>query len=384
MKARGWSLSACALSICVAAASLALTVPQAAAAGAASGAQYPTVPDRLYGVAAVSADDVWAVGLYPTGSLALNWNGSTWAEYETANGYYNGVAASSAADVWAVGGTNWGSPSAPLAEHWNGSSWTDVATPDPPGGGYFNSVAATSPSNAWAVGAVAPGGPGVPAATTPLIEHWNGKTWTIQNVQDPPHGGLLNSVAATSASDAWAVGWTGPNSGASGTLIEHWNGKTWTRVPSPNLPGSGKSFLKGVTAISAGNAWAVGAAIVGNVEHTLTMDWNGEKWTYVPSPTPGGDSSLQGVTFSWTNNIWAFGYTNPSRCSSGGPPCQTLIEHWNSIHQRWSVIPSLNPPVGYLNQLEAGAAVSRTDIWAVGTTDYASTLVVHWNGTSWS
>jgi hypothetical protein len=30
------------------------------------------------------------------------------------------------------------------------------------------------------------------------------------------------------------------------------------------------------------------------------------------------------------------------------------------------------------------SAVSRTNIWAVGTTDYADTLIVHWNGSSWS
>jgi hypothetical protein len=382
-KALAWSVSLCAV-----AAGVALAIPQlaatAAVTGTASRAAYPAVSGRLYSVAAISADDVWAVGLDGCCSLAVHWNGSTWSDYDgTSNGYYIGVAGSSADDVWAVGGTNWGSPSQTLAQHWNGKTWTTVATPNPPGGGYFNAVAATSPSNAWAVGVAAPGGPGVSAATTPLIEHWNGKHWTIQNVQDPPNGGLLNAVAATSPSDAWAVGWAGPNSASSQTLIEHWNGKAWTRVPSPNAAGATQTFIKGVTAISADNAWAVGSATVGNAQHTVTMDWNGKNWTMVPSPTPGGDASLQGVTFSFTHNIWAFGYTNPSRCG-GGPQCQTLIEHWNSNTRRWSVIPSPNPPSDYLNQLEAGSAVSRTNVWAVGTTDYASTLIVHWDGRSWS
>jgi hypothetical protein len=30
------------------------------------------------------------------------------------------------------------------------------------------------------------------------------------------------------------------------------------------------------------------------------------------------------------------------------------------------------------------SAVSRTSIWAVGSSDYASTLIVHWNGKTWS
>ncbi len=383
MKAHGWSLSICALSICTVAASLALTVPQATAAvtGPASPAQYPAVPDRLYGVVAISASDVWAVGLYPAGSLALNWNGSTWTQYQPITpGYFNGVGASSASDVWAVGGTNWFSPSQTLAMHWNGKAWARVATPNPPGGGQFSDAAATSPSNAWAVGLGGPG-PGIPSPTTPLIEHWNGTTWTIQSYQAPAQGGQFTSVAATSPDSAWVVGYTGDASEGTGqqTLIEHWNGTTWTRVPSPNLPGSSADLLASITVVSAGNAWAVGHAIVGGLSKTLTLHWNGVHWTLVPSPSPGSSPQLTGVTYSWTNNIWAVGYT--SQCA---PKCQTLIEHWNSIRQRWSVIPSPNPPSEYLNWLSSVSAVSRTDIWAVGSTDFASTLIIHWNGTSWS
>ena len=40
------------------------------------------------------------------------------------------------------------------------------------------------------------------------------------------------------------------------TLIEHWNGTAWTQVPSPNP--SGDNVLDGVAATSASNAWAVG------------------------------------------------------------------------------------------------------------------------------
>jgi hypothetical protein len=46
-----------------------------------------------------------------------------------------------------------------------------------------------------------------------------------------PSTGQLSGVAATSASNAWAVGYTGSTSPK--PLIEHWNGTAWTRVPSP-------------------------------------------------------------------------------------------------------------------------------------------------------
>ena len=342
----------------------------------------PTFSGRLYGVTAISPSDVWAVGLTDDGTLELNWTGRNWVEYPvaTANGYFNAVASTSARNVWAVGGTNWFSPSQPLADRWTGKSWTRVATPNPAGGGYFNAVAATSTSNAWAVGLVGPGGPGVPAPTTPLIEHWNGKRWTEQSFPAVPDGGQFSGVAASSAANAWAVGWTGAAVGQ--TLIDHWNGKSWTRVPSPNVPGATGNILKAVTVVSSTSAWAVGSASVGGSSKALVLHWDGKRWTIAASNTPDGDAGLLGVLATWTNNIWAVGIVHPSSCSNGGPKCQTLIEHWNS--KRWKVLPSPNPPSGYLNLLWAASATSRGNIWAVGTTDYAQTLIVHWNGSAWS
>jgi hypothetical protein len=64
-------------------------------------------------------------------------------------------------------------------------------------------------------------------------------------------------------------------------------------------------------------------------------------------------------------------------------PTLPLIEHWNS--KRWKVLPSPNPPSRrYLNLLWAASATSRGSIWAVGTTDYNTTLIVHWNGAAGS
>jgi hypothetical protein len=168
------------------------------------------------------------------------------------------------------------------------------------------------------------------------------------------------------------------------TLAEHWNGTTWARVPSPNVPGSTASFLQSVTAVSAGNAWAVGSAVVGGRNKAITMHWNGHRWTLRPASSPGGDAQLLGVAFSWTNNIWAVGIVNPSKCDNGVTQCQTLAEHWNSVTGNWRDTPTPNPPATYLNVLWGVSAVSRTSIWAVGSTDYASTLIVHWNGKTWS
>jgi hypothetical protein len=68
-------------------------------------------------------------------------------------------------------------------------------------------------------------------------------------------------------------------------LIEHWNGKVWRRQPSPRR---GRSRdLAAVAASSSSNAWAVGNyynGAVGNhfnqagVRRTLIVHWNGRAW----------------------------------------------------------------------------------------------------------
>ncbi len=72
---------------------------------------------------------------------------------------------------------------------------------------YLNGVAATSTTNAWAV-----------------IEHWNGKTWTVQPTPNPGGMASLSQVAASSATTAWAVGdyvHNGPKRQTAKTLILH-------------------------------------------------------------------------------------------------------------------------------------------------------------------
>src|SRR5262249_61615833 len=61
--------------------------------------------------------------------------------------------------------------------------------------------------------------------------------------------------------------------------------------------------------------WAVGAYPAGSVGKTLTARWNGTAWKQTASPSPGTSaSSLRGVTATSASNVWAVG-----DFSSGGP-----------------------------------------------------------------
>ncbi len=51
------------------------------------------------------------------------------------------------------------------------------------------------------------------------------------------------------------------------TLVERWNGTAWTQVPSPS-PSAAGNELSGVAATSASNVWAVGGYFLGSHEQT--------------------------------------------------------------------------------------------------------------------
>ncbi|MBV8942943.1 MAG: hypothetical protein JO240_14535 [Solirubrobacterales bacterium] len=82
-------------------------------------------------------------------------------------------------------------------------------------------------------------------------------------------------MAATSTTNAWAVGDTNFTNGADKTLIEHWNGHAW----SSTNPGSKSGSLLAVAATSAANAWAVGSYHnPGTASQNLALRWNGNSW----------------------------------------------------------------------------------------------------------
>src|SRR2546421_164903 len=185
----------------------------------------------------------------------------------------------------------------------------------------------------------------------------------------------LNSVAAVSASDVWAVGSFSKSNNSFQTLIEHWNGIKWSVVSNPN-PGSISNGLDGIGAVSASDIWAVGiSSNTSNSFQTLIEHWNGSTWSIVKSPSPGsGVVSLSDVAVVSTNNVWAAGSSNTSST--------TLIEHWNGTG--WSVVKSPNP--GSVDLLLGIAVVSTNNIWAVGQSlaQIGQGLIEHWNGSTWS
>ena len=292
------------------------------------GTQWRTIasydgPGQLRAVAAVSADDVWAVGDHPgefgggEQVMVLHWDGTEWSQATVPSYpgeqnlltevsftsptnvvvhgyYYNGegpiypislvwdgstwkagsadvtniisVDALSPKDAWGVGFTYGKEPGHSYAAHWNGKAWKQTTSPT---GGALSSVTAIGPDDVWASGSLPGNGQG-------FFTHWDGTSWTF--IEDPHADELdhLTGISGTASDDVWASGWAGQNG-----FIQHWDGHSWSDADIP-FPGGIEMEILDVDAISATDAWAVGLAYTRSwpqTPHKLLIHWDGTRWS---------------------------------------------------------------------------------------------------------
>jgi hypothetical protein len=230
----------------------------------------PSISNAQFaGVAAAASNDVWAVGSKgsPTSQpLIEHWNGTTWSEVSSPRlkdgGFLSGVTTVSSNNAWAVGTAINSSTS--LVEHWDGTSWSIVSSSAFTGGGGGAAVSADSSNDVWAVG----------GATT---LNWNGTSWIRVSAVGTVG---LNAVTAISPTNVWAVGIQSHRHGI--PVIEHWDGTSWSIVSSPNPNPNVTSSLSGVATISANDIWAAG-----NDAGWFSEHWDGTSWSIINSPSGG-------------------------------------------------------------------------------------------------
>ncbi len=118
-----------------------------------------------------------------------------------------------------------------MADHWNSSTqtWSQVSSdnPGPSASGapnYLESVAIDSSGNVWADGYYHNG-----STYVPLIEKWNGTKFAQQTLSLPSGYtyGSLYSIAFSSSSNGYAVGYVGNGSGSK-WIIYHYDGSSWS------------------------------------------------------------------------------------------------------------------------------------------------------------
>ncbi len=364
----------------------------------------------LYGVDPIDASNVWAVGEGKTILRTTN-GGATWtAETAPDTGYgYDlwGVAALSNTNVYAVGGYDGFSHA--LVLHRDASGWHVEQHYDTGG---FMDVFAYSASAVWVVGQ-AP----LPIAGRTLF--YNGSTWSLRDTTRAPM-----AVSAYSASNVFVVDWDGTvlrstNGGASYTPImtgEYWpasvsaisstrlwvvgwdgnirystnNGSSWTPQTSNTTSdicdvwarstttiycagdevvltstntggtwtprtGGTTGALNAVSGRDADNVMAGGAYVSATYRNVQMSADGGEVWT----PSNAGNYTVYGLAYFDSANAWA--------------SCNGLVRKWSG--SAWSSAISVTGRTFYCI---AAAAANR--VWA----GQDNGRVRYYNGSAWT
>jgi len=348
----------------------AITLPWAATAQAASAGStspappvYRTTAGGLAAVAAVSADDAWAVGWAASGGvLILHWNGTAWTKVAVPalprDSELADVAASSSRNVWAVGAAGRHT----LILHWNGARWRRVPSPTRSGDAGLDSVTVTRSGAAFAAGGYLSraGGGGSMLA-------WSGGKWHQQRLPSPYDSAQdgasgFTGVAAASAGSAWAVGLT--DTGNWTTFLRR-QGTHWRVAAGPNIPGGN---LTDVALAPRHRAWAVGYVD----SAPLILRYTGSSWRRVATPRPTDGARLNAVAVTRDGTAWAVGQLGGSD--------RGFILRWTRGH--WESQPA--PVAGSSGTIITGvAAYSDDDAWAVGVTNGGDGFILQWTGASW-
>jgi Tol biopolymer transport system component len=267
----------------------------------------------------LSPSDAWTVRL--TGGEAAHWDGASWTGPPAPVTRAGAVDARTANDVWVVGRD--------ASAHFDGVAWTTVPIARVAGATRVDlaAVEAIAPDDVWAVGTSFEG-----LVPSPVIEHWDGASWTIVTSPSPASvggaKGELFAVRALGGRDVWAAGYADDHA-----LVEHWDGTGWSVVPSAD-GASVPSDLRALAALSADDVWAIGRT--GQApSRPLVEHWDGTRWSVASAPAPQGgqDALLTGVAAISSADVWASGsYTS----APGSTSPRLFLVHWDG--RGWSLV----------------------------------------------
>jgi hypothetical protein len=226
---------------------------------------------------------------------------------------------------------------ATVAEHWDGSRWQIVPTPNPTGAtdSTLSGVSCPRRNVCFAVGSWRTDPSSTP---TPLIERWDGTSWSIQ-----PSPGVGNAfLSAVSCSGPRACTAVGNESG--GTLAERWDGTGWQVQPTPDVQGPEPSPLG---AVSCPRKRTCTATVASNGADSLPLveRWSARSnaWTLQAAQKPAGaeGATFTGVSCPDGRVCFAVGESFGPEDPVFPRAIPSLAERWDG--SRWSIMPTPNP-----------------------------------------
>ena len=281
------------------------------------------INSNLAGVSCTSPGVCMAVGDRIRGSgtivaFAESGNGAGWNELNIPNPTgatdteLSSVACSSASSCTAVGFSDKAGTTVALAEAWDGSVWTieTVANPSRATNTRLSGISCRTSNSCMAVGFSSSGA----GTDVPLAESWDGISWTIDSVPSPSDSNFaeLSGISCSAATRCMAVGsYFSTTSDTTVPLVETWNGTSWTPHAAVDLAGSPDTQLVGVSCTAASACTAAGSYTdaLGYLA-PLVETWDGTAWTIQTVPIPQGDlySEFTGVACPGASACMASGF----------------------------------------------------------------------------
>jgi len=208
----------------------------------------------------------------------------------------------------------------------------------------FYGITALSAHDAWAVGSYAPeGGPGA----RPIVERWNGRSWSAVTLPKRYRtNAQLTAIAASSPTNVWVFGFSRDSNGLNPqTFALRWNG-SWSARGDWHT----SNVVNSATVLNSGNVWIFGT--------DWTLHYNGTAWT-----TRKLSFSIAQASAINRNDIWAVGASN-----SDLSPVLARLHNGRWQLQYIPVTSSNTTRAALLGVL----ARSDTNIWVVGATSASS------------
>ena len=286
-----------------------------------------------------------------------------------ASSQFVGVVSPAPADAWIGGSYRTGGTAhwQPLLEHWNGSTWTLVHPPLPAGtsDAFINSISETAANNIW-IGGFAT----VSGHDRTLLEHWNGSTWIQVVLPTTLKISYVSSVAAASSTQVWFYGYNTRCNGRNDSFLYEYNVSAGTYAAKYKedacdaIPDGDVFYATDATSANAG--WWLGGLFLHEDDATATeANCYGSACPTRSATIPGNFWGYYSDAIGTPTSTWLIGGAQPADPDSGIPIgwVQPLVSHWNGTG--WT---DASPSFGYTttHEFNAGTLLANGTLWAIG------------------
>lgn len=346
-----------------------------------NGAAALNANDFIRCLAADNAGNVYAAGNFRNSNenyYLAKWNGVIWSETGTganalnANNAIATIAAKSSTEIYAAGYFTDGSGNHYIAK-WDGTNWLQVNNPQSPFIAYDDvySIQVDVNDNIYA------GGNFTNKAGHQFIAKWNGNSWNEPGSKGDPfyfNSGEIYEIEGDTANNVYVSGYV-YNNGES-HLIEHWDGKGWSLLsttPGLGVFVDGNPFTESnnMAIDKAGNLYVTGRHQT-NIDsgYDCVLKWDGKKWSVLEDFTNALNTyndnavynSITDIETDEQGNVYAVGNFNPSAIHN--------LAKWDG--KKWSYVSQPNGTIQKLcignngNLYALGSFYNQGDIYAVG------------------